>query len=272
MIKDIIKYPQPLSVEYATDVRAFDKELFALIDDLKDTMKENNLDGLSAYQIGSYYNVVVIKDKDENYIELINPRLINHSGTIITKEKTAYYGDREATIKRYENISVIYQDKDANNRSLQASGELAVVLQRKIDYTFGATFIHKMDQKEKIRFENFLDTGVDIGIDDYCPTIFKRDKIIKFINIIMGLMVVNLISSFFIDDIKLKTTLWDVQFYSFLGVIGLNIVYFFYAQYEGKKYTSCMSCQLGNIVGTCVLSFIKLFLIIFISYFILNPS
>ena len=156
MVRKVIKYPTPLSVEYATDVRVFDDALFSLIDDLKDTMNENNLDGLAAYQIGSYFNIIVVKNGDA-FIEIINPRLIGHSGSVVTEGSTAYYPNKSATIKRFAEISIVYQDRKGNDKTLQASGDLAILLQRKIDYTFGATFLHKMSKEEKTKFENSLE-------------------------------------------------------------------------------------------------------------------
>lgn len=84
MIREIITYPTPPSVQYATDVRTFNEELFSLIEDMKDTIEANSLDGLAAFQIGSYYNVVVIKKEDGTFLELINPRLISNSGRVTT--------------------------------------------------------------------------------------------------------------------------------------------------------------------------------------------
>ncbi len=262
MVKDLIKYPTPLSLQYATDVRVFDKELFSLIDNLKDTIKENNLEGLSAFQIGNYYNVIVVKDKDGNFIEMINPRLIAHSGLITTQEKTTYYGDVGATIQRYENITIVFQDRDGNDKSYKASGKEAVVIQRKIDYTFGATFIQKMSKDERDKFEDKLQYGIDVGIANYCPTTFQRDKILKLINILLLGMVGIFVTSFFKDG------LWSYQLYTALSVFVLTIIYFFYAQYEGKKYTSCTSCQIGNIVGEMAIVFVKLSILTISSYFL----
>ncbi len=73
MVKDIVKYPTTPSVEFGTDVRLFNEELFSIIEDLKDTIIENNLDGLVGYQIGYYFNVIVIKDENGEFLELINP-------------------------------------------------------------------------------------------------------------------------------------------------------------------------------------------------------
>lgn len=272
MIKKIIQYPTPLSVQYATDVRHFDTTLFTLIDDLKDTMNENNLDGLSAFQIGNYFNVLVVKNSDGTYYELINPRLISHSGEIITQETTAYFPNRSAEIKRFANISIVYQDRNGKDHSLKASDDFAVLIQRKIDYTFGATFLHKMSKEQKHNFENGLGGGSDVGVGDYCPTTFKRDKILLVANISMGLMVVLLLSSFFISDKGLLGSLWDYQLFASSFVVVLELFYFFYAQYEGKLYTSCSSCQLGNIIGTTMVALVKLSFIVLISYFVIRPG
>jgi len=270
MIKDIIQYPTPLSVQYATDVRLFNDDLFSLIDDLKDSMNENNLEGLAAFQIGSYYNVIVVKDENGEILELVNPRLITHKGSIETQESTAYYPGRSAKIKRYEEISIVYQDRNGTDKSLQASGSLAIVLQRKIDYTFGASFIHKMSKTQKEMFENGLDFSGDVGVADYCPTTFKRDKIIVVINVVMILMLLNLIASFFISDASILSQMFHGQMYAALSVVVLNIIYFFYAQYEGKLYVSCNSCQIGNIIGTTAISLVKLSLLSAVSYFFIT--
>ena len=262
MIKELIQYPTPLSIKFATDIRNFNEELFALIDDLTETIKANNLVALSAFQIGNYYNVIVLKNKNEEFIELINPRLISHSDKSTAIESTSYYPDFSAEISRYENISIIYQDKDGNDKSMKFSGDMARVVQRKLDYTFGATFIQKMSPQERERFESKLEFGTDVGAGDYCPTTFKRDYILKAINISMILMLIVFGVSFFIDK-----SLWDYQLYASLLVLLTNVVYFFYAQYEGKIYTSCSSCQIGNIIGTTAISLTRLSVIMAASYF-----
>ena len=264
MIKELVKYPTPLSLEYGIDVRTFDEKLFSLIDDLKDTINENNLDGLSAFQIGNYFNVIVVKDND-NFIELINPRVISQNSTIVTKESTTYFFGKEAEVKRFENITVVYQDRTGQSRSLNASGKLAVVLQRKIDYTFGATFILKMSEHERARFERTLESGLDIGYDDYCPTTFQRDKILFFTNMVVLAMFLATIISFF-----LKYPMWDYMLYASGGVSLLNFIYLFYGLYEGKKYTSCVSCQLGNLIGTTAISFVRLSIVMVIAFFLLK--
>ena len=271
MVKNIITYPTPPSVEYSTDVRVFNDEITALIDDLKDTTEANSLDGLAAFQIGSMYNIVVIKEENGGFLELINPRLFNTSGKVTTVEKTAYFPGLSAEVTRHKSISVVYEDRDLNQQSLKADGEFAILLQRKIDYTFGSSFINKLSPKEKKNFENKLEFGIDVAISESCPTYFKRDYILKAINILMIAMTLLLVVSLFISEAGTLGTMWSYQLYTSYGAFGLTVIYFFYAQYEGKQFTSCTSCQIGNIIGTSVIALMKLTLLMVLSYFLVNP-
>ena len=270
MLKEITTYPTQPSAEYSTDVRVFNESIFSLIDDIKDTIEANNLDGLAAYQIGSYYNIVVIRNEDGTYLELLNPRLLSTKGRVTTIEETAYYPGLSAKVTRHEDISVVYQDREGKDLSIKADGKRSILIQRKIDYTFGSTFLQKLTKDEKELFETKLEFGADIESSQSCPVVFHRDKIIKAINISMILMVILIITSFFITDEETLSNLWEYQLYGAALVVIFNIIYFFYAQYEGSKYTSCSSCQIGNIVGTAVISLVKLSVLMAISYFIIN--
>jgi len=272
MVRDIITYPTPSSVEYGTDVRIFNDDISSIIDDMKETIDANSLEGLAAYQIGSMYNIVVVKQEEGVFLELINPRIISVSDKVSTTETTAYFPELSATVVRHKNISIVYEDRDLKQHTLKADGALSILLQRKIDYTFGANFLSKLSKDEKQIFENKLEYGVDFAKGETCPTKFKRDYMLKFLKFLTVSMVLLLVSSLFIDDNVILNDVWQYQIYLLLAAIGTNIIYFFYAHYEAKQYTSCISCQSGNIIGTVLVSFIKLIVIMSISYFLINPS
>ncbi|OHE07334.1 MAG: formylmethionine deformylase, partial [Sulfurimonas sp. RIFCSPLOWO2_12_FULL_36_74] len=216
-----------------------------------------------------YYNVVVVKkEQDGDFLELINPRIISQNGKVTTVEKTAYFPKLSAKITRYETIGLVYQDRFGNQHSLKADGDFSILLQRKIDYTFGSSFLNKLSKEEKKLFTKKLEFGTDIAISESCPTVFKRDYIIKVINTVMIAMVILLMGSLFAND-ETSAELWQYQTYLFYAAIALNIIYFFYAQYEGKRFTSCTSCQIGNIIGTSVILLAKLSAIMLLSYFII---
>ncbi len=266
MVKDIITYPQPLSLEFGVNVRKFDDELFALLEDLKDTIKANDLEGLAAYQIGNYFNVIVVKDENGEFIELINPRIIRHNDKTEEEESTAYFPGLTAKVPRFNEISVVYQDRSGEDKTLVAKGKLARVIQRKIDYTFGGNFLSKLSNEERARFEQKLGGKMDVAIGGACPTTFVRDKFMFVANLITAAMIINFIVSFFVAQ-DTKDMLWHYQLYASFGVVGFDILYFIYGLYEGHKYKQCTSCQVGNFIGTVAISFAKLTVIMLLSYY-----
>jgi len=272
MVKNIIQYPTPLSLEFATDVRQFDEKLFALIDDLKDTINENNLEALSAFQIGSFYNVIVVKKRDGSFLELINPRLISQSGRVTTEETTAYYPGITAKVERYEKITIVYQDRDANDHSLQAEGELSILLQRKIDYTFGATFIHKMSKEERERFESKLSGGINTGYSDYTPVSYKKDRLMQLVDFSLLALLGLLIYSFFTQESKTLKTLWEYELYISYLIAGILFFSFVFTFYESKIHKTCTTGAMSNTLLDALMALLKLTVLLGISYFFLRPS
>ncbi len=262
MIKEIITYPTPTGIEYAPDVRVFDEELFTFIDDLKESAEASNLEGLSAAQVGSYYNLVVVK-KDGKFLELINPRVLSKKGQVNTTETSSYFPNVSADLTRYETISLVYEDRKGDSHSLKADGDFSILLQRKIDYLFGANFLTKLKDEKREEFEAKLNAS---GAS--CPTTppsFSRDYFVKAANFIMIAMVLLLISSFFINE----TGLWSYQLYLSLSVVGINIVYLFYSYYENKKYSICTNCFNMSIYGVVAIGFVRLSMIMIASYFLM---
>ncbi len=267
MIKDIVQYPTPPSVEYSTDIRVFDDSLATMITDLKDTIEANDLQGLAAYQIGDQHNVVVVKDENGEFLELINPRIINPKGSVETEETTAYFPGLSAKVNRYESISVIYQDRSGKDHSLKANGNFAILLQRKIDFTFGSSFINKLSKDEKKRFEKKLEHGSNLAIPESCPIFSYKDQINKVLKIIFVVMVVILISLFFVEE-QTQAEVFKYQTYLALSLFIGTIIYFFTGYIEGKRYSSCTSCQIGNLIGTIFIHWMKLIVVFIISYLI----
>ncbi|HIP13047.1 MAG TPA: peptide deformylase [Lutibacter sp.] len=268
MIKDLIQYPQTPPIEFNAPVRFFNEDLFNLIDDLKDTMKEHNLNGLSAFQIGNPHSVIVVKDKDNNYIELINSRIFFKKEKITTNETTTYFPDINIDIIRDRHIKVMYEDREGSQKFLDASDEFAVLIQRKIDYNFGANFSIRLNDAKKEQLDMKLEHGIDVVIDNSCPTNFKRDKVLKVINILLAISLIAVFSKYFISDDAI-VVLSEYLNNGFYLISSMIIFYTFFAYWEGSKYTNCMSCQIGNIIGTALFHFAKLIALITLKYFII---
>ena len=266
MIKNIITYPTPTGIEYAPDVRVFNDELFSFIDDLKETAEANNLEGLSAAQVGSYYNVVVVKQEGK-FLELINPRVLSKKGEVRTQESSSYFGDIRVEIPRYESISLVYEDRSGEAHSLKADGAFAILLQRKIDYLFGASFLTKLKGKEKEKFELLLSSN---GVS--CPTKpigFSRDYFVKAANYILIAMLLLLGGSLFVSDEVLRGTMWSSQLYLSFTVVVINIAYTLYSYYENRRFSICTNCYNMSIFGVVAIGLFRLSVIMLLSYFLI---
>lgn len=267
MVKEIVVYPQTPSLEFGANVRFFNEELSRLIEDLKDTIEANNLDALAGFQIGSPLSVIVVK-KDGEFLEFINPKVLKRDGVVEPVERTAYFPGLSAKTQRYEKIKLMYEDREGKQQFLDADGELSVTLQRKIDYTFGSNFRVRLDDEERKLFDSKLEFGTDAITKNDCPTVFKRDIVIKAFKTLLVIGIVILLGSFFVSE-EILSTMKTVQNYSLVTMLALIVIYFFYAQYEGKQYKHCSSCQIGNIIGTSIILLMQLSVLALATYFIL---
>ena len=267
MIKEITKYPTTPSLEFGANVRHFNEELFNIIQDLKDTMAENNLDALAAFQIASPLSVIVLKDNEE-FIEIVNPRILTREGSVTPTETTAYFPDLSAKTKRYKKIKVMYEDTTGEQQFLEADGDLSITIQRKIDYLYGSNFRVRLNEEERELFDNKLEFGTDAITQNDCPTVFKRDRLLQLFKYTFVMALLATVLSFFLSEENLAT-LTNIENYTMIFLFILIIVYFFYAQYEGKEYKHCTSCQIGNIIGTSVIALVKLSVLFIANYFLL---
>ena len=266
MVKEITTYPTTPSLEFGANVRFFNDELFDVIQDLKDTIEANDLDALAAFQIGSPLAVVVVK-KDGEFLELINPKVLKREGSVTPLETTAYFPGLSAKTKRYEKITLMYEDRDANQKFLDADGELSITIQRKLDYVFGSNFRVRLDEDEKKLFDSKLEFGTDAITQNDCPTIFKRDRILQAFKFLFIFGLLGVLVSFFMSEDSLST-ISTVENYIMISMLILTIIYFFYAQYEGRQYKHCTSCQIGNIIGTTLTLLLKLFFLFLVNLFV----
>jgi len=268
MIKDIKQYPTIEGFNFGGTVRHFDESLFSLLKDLKDTIEENDLQGLSAFQINSPLTVIVIKLEDNTFLEIINPIIINKSGTIHPIEKTSYFPNLSATTSRHETIKLMYEDREGKQHFLEASGDLSILIQRKTDYLFGSNFLIRLSKEEKKLFESKIEYNNNDITAEVCPTGLKNEKILKSIKYGLVLGVMGLLSSFFMPEELLNNLrLAENYLMTLLSIFILS--YFFYAQYEGKSYTTCTSCQIGNIMALTLIKIIHLTFLFLANYFLL---
>ena len=269
MIKEIITYPTVPSQAFDGVVRHYDEALHTLLKDLKDTIIHNQLDGLAAYQIGSPFAVIVVKNEEGNFLEIVNPIIITKKGNITPTESTAYYPNLTAKTKRYEEIKLMYEDRTGAQQFLTVQGDLAILIQRKTDYLLGSDFRVRMNKEERRLFDAKLDKNSNDLNFESCPTSEPKTikNILRGITLMLMLGTVGLVLGLFVSDTFFQT-LKSLENYILLFILLGIIIYFFVANYEGKKYSNCTSCQIGNILGTSFIQSIRLGLLAVANYFV----
>lgn len=166
MVREVITYPNPILRKKSKDVEVFDKKLFALLDDLNDTMKEYSGVGLAAIQIGIDLNVLIInipidnegneddgKQLDENLIEAINPIITHQDGELVFSEGCLSIPGFHADVTRAEHIVVEYFNRQGVKQTVEATDFLAIAWQHEMEHLSGHVFIEHLSFLKRKKFE-----------------------------------------------------------------------------------------------------------------------
>ena len=121
------------------EVKKFDNKLGILLDDMYDTMSKANGVGLAAPQIGILKRVVVI-DIGEGRIELINPEIIETSGSQTGTEGCLSFPGIWGEVERPDYVKVKAFDRFGSEFVLEGEELLARAICHECDHLNGIVF------------------------------------------------------------------------------------------------------------------------------------
>lgn len=149
----IVQFGDPVLRNIASPVTVFHKKLHALIDTMKFTLQSND-DGaaLAAPQIGVSKRVVVISYIGE-YIELVNPKIIESTGSVIDEEGCLSFTGFSGLVPRAESVKVQFQDRYGKEEVISRSGSMARCLQHEIDHLDGILYVDRMNKDATVSDE-----------------------------------------------------------------------------------------------------------------------
>ncbi len=129
-------------------VKDFDDSLWQLLDDMKETMYENDGMGLAAPQVGILRRVVIV-DVNNAFIELINPEIVSQKGEDIEEEGCLSVGTFRGRVKRPYEITVKAYDRYGYAFTIKCEKWLARCICHEIDHLDGILFVDKSIDKDK---------------------------------------------------------------------------------------------------------------------------
>ena len=165
MIREIIIYPDKRLKSISREVDSFDENLHKLLDDMYETMVAKNGVGLAAIQIAVPQRVLIINvpietaaegepdQPKENTLEIINPVIVEKSGTTLYQEGCLSVPGFYEDIERYQSIKINYHDRQGILHTLEDDEFLAIAIQHEIDHLEGKVFVEKLSYIKRKKFE-----------------------------------------------------------------------------------------------------------------------
>lgn len=121
----------------------FDDKLAMILDDMKDTMYKAEGVGLAAPQVGILRRFCII-DVGDGLIELINPVIMETSGSQTGAEGCLSIPGESAEVERPNYVKVRAQDRFGNNFVVEGTELKARALCHEIDHLDGILYIDKV--------------------------------------------------------------------------------------------------------------------------------
>lgn len=159
-ILNVLRFPDERLRTKALPVEDINSDVQQIIDDMFETMREENGVGLAATQVNIHQRIVVInvsEDEDQSYV-LINPEIISHSDTTeINEEGCLSVPGCYAKVDRYTEVTVKALDRDGQAFTLNATELLAVCIQHELDHLDGKLFVDYLSPLKRQRIKAKLE-------------------------------------------------------------------------------------------------------------------
>jgi len=134
----------------AKRVPKVDGSIRRLIDDMLDTMRQENGVGLAAPQVGVSLRVVVIQLPDNEPMVIINPEIVKRSGEREVLEGCLSVPGYSGHIKRSISVTVKGWDRRGKPFRIKGIGLLAQALEHELDHLDGVLFIDHVESPDKL--------------------------------------------------------------------------------------------------------------------------
>ena len=147
-IRSVVQVGDDVLRQKCFPVEEFDEKLWALLDDMKDTVKKEQGAGLAAPQIGVLRRLAVV-DVEEGYFEFINPVIHSVKGEQEGWEGCLSVRGKSGIVNRPMKVKISYFDRYGERKTLQAKGFFARAICHEFDHLDGVLYIDKASHLEE---------------------------------------------------------------------------------------------------------------------------
>lgn len=158
-VLEVLTFPDERLRTVAKPVEAITPELQQIIDDMIETMYEEDGIGLAATQVNVHQRLVVIdiSDTRNEPLILINPEILEKRGEDGIEEGCLSVPGSRAFVPRASEVSVRATDRDGKEFTFDASGLLAICVQHELDHLLGKLFVDYLSPLKRKRIKDKLE-------------------------------------------------------------------------------------------------------------------
>lgn len=144
-IRKVVLHPASILKVETKKVEKFNRALHRILDDMYDTMIANDGVGLAAPQIGIDQQIAVVDIGDkQGTIELINPVILEQSGSAIDIEGCLSFPGLYGDVKRATYVKIKAQNRQGKSFIIEARDFMARACLHEIDHLHGILFTTKV--------------------------------------------------------------------------------------------------------------------------------
>ena len=144
-LRQIVQIGEPVLRKKCKHVEKIDEKIIQLLDDMADTMYEADGVGLAAPQVGILKRIAVI-DVGDGIIELINPEIIETSGTQTDDEGCLSVVNECGPVTRPNYAKVRAMTRKGQMFDIEGEELLARAFCHEIDHLDGILFVDKIEK------------------------------------------------------------------------------------------------------------------------------
>ena len=155
----VLKFPDERLRTVAKSIPAVDQEIKTLIEDMLETMYDENGVGLAATQVDRHVRLFVLdvsQDGDDPYV-FINPEIIAREGSMLNEEGCLSVPHCYAKVERAEKVTMKALDKNGEEFTKDAEGLMAICMQHELDHLDGKLFVDHLSPLKRERIKKKLE-------------------------------------------------------------------------------------------------------------------
>ena len=141
-LRNIVQVGDEVLRKKSVEVIDFDQKLWALLDDMIETLKKAKGAGLAAVQVGVLKRIFIVEVEGE-FIEFINPEIISEKGVQYGSEGCLSVKGKWGKVTRPAKLVMEAYNRNGEKFRVNAKGFMAKCLSHEYDHLNGTLYIDK---------------------------------------------------------------------------------------------------------------------------------